>query len=182
MPVLGNDSTRPSVGSWEVTDFDGIIRRLNALKSEVPPPKELIQQLTTGAAACIAALAGQEVWMADEPTMERIYFAVGPRFVPEADWHLDLDELISEGAYIVTEEGADVDLFVGEPLAAVVEALSNHALLKVTNGTPTFDSFADEREVQSVVTRALEEWEMSLPKTGDDDSATGDDDSASPRH
>ena len=167
MPILGNSRVWAKAKDWQLAESFGILQCLNKLKDKYrsSPSEKIKEQIENGAKAFVAASTGQEVWIAIEHNEPKVYFATGPRFVPEEDWDLDLDQLISEGSYIVSGSGLDYDLIDGEPFAAVLESLHNEGLLEMKKNGRFFDSFADEDEVQSVVTCALEQWDMELSES-----------------
>jgi hypothetical protein len=164
LPILGNRRIWAKAEDWQIAESRDIVHCLNMLKDEYrkSPSEKLREQIAYGAQAFVAANSGQEVWMIIRDEGREAYFATGPRFVPEEDWDLNLDELISDGSYIVMESGIDYDLFDGEPFAEVLEGLLNEGLMEIRGNRRFFDSFANEDEVQSSVTCALEAWDMDL--------------------
>jgi hypothetical protein len=106
---------------------------------------------------------GNQVWAAHNEFT--VSFVIEPRYVPERDWDLNMDEIISNSAYVLSEERCDADLTAPEPFAAIIDGLRSANLAMCEGESILFDSFASEREFESEVLRAIEHWDMEQEET-----------------
>ena len=168
MPIIGNrwpsETQNSEPTAWELMDQQRISQILGALAAtnEASPSDKVVAQISNATEALIAATNGQDVFGAADLLDAEMFFAVGARFVPEQELPFILDELIGESAYILTGAGLEYDLDDEKPNAAVRDELLNMGLLERTPNGDLFDSFSEVSRFRSVITVALEDWEMNL--------------------
>ncbi|WP_158822444.1 hypothetical protein [Granulicella sp. S156] len=164
---------RPDASQWVPADTSSLIEIRNQLALQVltTNSEENTRAFNTSVQAVIASLAGTAIWFARDRFTTA--FAAEPRYLPEIEWDLNLDEIISECSYVLSDEHSDADLTDGESFAAIVHSLKTVGLLEIVDGVLMFDSFATQSEFEGEVVRAIEGWEMeqgpalSRPSEGD---------------
>jgi hypothetical protein len=168
VPIIGNRWPSETLNSepttWdpmELQRISQIIATLAAANGAFPSDK-VVDQISKATEALIASSNGQKVFGAVDPVSAEMFFAVGPRFVPEQELTFTLDQVIGESADILTGAGLEYDLYDEEPAAAVRDELLNMGLLEPTPDGDRYDSFSEESRFRSVITVALEDWEMNL--------------------
>ena len=160
MPILSFRGAWPDPSQWDPINTSKLIEVRNAMSERVRAvaSEENIQVFNDSVQAVLASIAGQEVWIAfDRHTTS---FAAEPRYVPETEWDFNLDEIISEASYILSDERADTELADAEPFAMILDGLRQADLVVIRDGNVLFDSFASERHFERAIVRAIEEWDM----------------------
>jgi len=110
-------------------------------------------------------MEGQKVWLV--VNRYTVAFAASPRYVPQNEWDLEFDEIISDASHILSDKRAEADMYEPEPFGAIIEHLVQVELVVIREGQRLFDSFASQDTFENAVVPAIEKWDMNQPDGSD---------------
>jgi hypothetical protein len=160
MGVLSCIGHRPSAGQWTLSDVNSLSSLGKLLQDELEagPSSKNEERVANWGDANDLWQVGVDIWYIHDANT--LAFAAEPRFVEEGELEYDLGELISDGAYILSDERSDKDLTDPDILEVILNELRVSGLAVPDDSHTLYDSFAREEEFSSRIVCAIEHWDM----------------------
>jgi len=161
MAILSCIGYRPYADHWKLSDVNSLALLGEKLQREfeIAPSPENEERVASWVYANEVWQSGEDIWFVDDE--HTLAFAAEPRFVVEEELEYDLDELISDGAYILSAERSDKDLTDPDILEVICTELRLSGLAVLDDDSHLlYDCFARKEEVSSRIVGAIEKWDM----------------------